>query len=307
MFSYPSSRCWMARLATLVVSVALIAAACGDDDDSNAGADTGAASSTTVEASTSAEVADTGTATTTAPATTAAPTTTEAAAETLRILVSNDDGVDAEGISQLVAALAELPDTEVTVSAPAENQSGTSDTMTDGDVVSTETTTADGHPATAVAGFPADAVTAGLEAMAEPPHLVVSGINEGQNIGELTELSGTVGAARTAARAGIPALATSQALGDPPDYPTGVAVVVAWVEEHRDALLAGEIEPTVIGFNFPTCPVGEPRGEVVEVPLATDMGDRSFDAVDCEGEPPVPADDVDALIFGFTSETELTF
>ena len=204
----------MARLATLVVSVALLAAACGDDDSDDAAADTSAAPSTTAE--------DTG-ATTTAPTTTDTPSTTVAAAETLRILVSNDDGVGAEGISQVVAALAELPDTEVTVSAPAENQSGTSDSMTDGDVVSTETTTADGYPATAVEGFPADAVAAGLAAMDEPPHLVVSGINEGQNIGELTELSGTVGAARTGARAGIPALATSQALGDPPDYPTGVS------------------------------------------------------------------------------------
>lgn len=298
MFSYPSSRCWMARLATLVVSVALIAAACGDDDDTAEGTETATASSTTAEMATD----------TTAPATTVAPSpTTVAAAETLRILVGNDDGVGAEGISQLVAALAELPDTEVTVSAPAENQSGTSDSMTEGDVVSTETTTADGHPATAVDGFPADAIAAGLDAMDEPPHLVVSGINEGQNIGELTELSGTVGAARTAARAGIPALATSQALGDPPDYPAGVAVVVAWVEEQREALLAGEVEPTVISFNFPTCPVGEPRGEVVEVPLATGMGDRSFDAVDCEGDAPVPADDVDALVWGFTSQTELTF
>ena len=264
---------------------------------------------TTPSASSTTEVAtDTEGATTAeAPATTAAPPTTAVAPETLRILVSNDDGVGAEGISQVVAALAELPDTEVTVSAPAENQSGTSDSMTDGDVVSSETTTADGHPATAVEGFPADAVAAGLAAMDEPPHVVVSGINEGQNIGELTELSGTVGAARTAARGGIPALATSQALGDPPDYPTGVAVIVAWIEEQRDALLAGEIEPTVINLNFPTCPVGEPRGEVVEVPLATGMGDRSFDEVDCEGEAPVPADDVDALVWGFTSQTELTF
>ena len=300
MFSYPSSRCWMARLATLLVSVALIVAACGDDDSDDTDAEAGSA--TTVEA------AETGGAGTTAPATTAAPPTTAAAAEPLRILVSNDDGVGAEGISQVVAALAELPDTEVTVSAPAENQSGTSDSMTDGDLVSSETTTADGHPATAVDGTPADAVTAGLDAMAEPPHLVVSGINEGPNITQASvDRSGTIGAARTAARSGIPALAGSQWLGDPPDFPTGVAVVLTWVDDHRDALLAGEIEPTVISFNFPTCPTGEPRGEVVEVPPATEIGDRDLGVVDCEGEPPVPADDVDALIWGFTSETELTF
>ncbi len=301
MFSSPSSRCWMARLATLILSVALIAAACGDDDDDASDADTDAAPTTSATTDSGSPE------TTTAPATTGAPPTTVAATEALRILVSNDDGVGAEGISQLVAALAALADTEVTVSAPAENQSGTSDSMTEGELASTEATTADGYPATAVEGFPADAVSAGLDTMAEPPHLVVSGINEGQNIGELTELSGTVGAARTAARAGIPALATSQALGDPPDYPTGVAVVVAWVDEQREALLAGQVEPTVISFNFPTCPTGEPRGEVVEVPLATGMGDRSFDNVDCEGEAPVPADDVDALVWGFTSQTELTF
>lgn len=300
MFSYPSSRCWMARLATLVVSLALIVAACGDDDSDDAESEAGP--STTVESS------ETEGATTTAPSTTAAPPTTVAVTEPLRILVSNDDGVAAEGISQVVAALAELPDAEVTVSAPAENQSGTSDSMTDGDLVSTETTTADGHPATAVQGTPADAVIAGLEAMTEPPHLVVAGINEGPNAGQASiDRSGTVGAARTAARADIPALAASQWLGSPPDYPTGVDVVVAWVTERRDALVAGEVNAVVVNFNFPTCPTGTPRGQVVEVPVAAGIEGRDLGVVDCEGDPPELSDDFDALLWGFTSETELTF
>ncbi len=296
------ARCWTARLATLLISLALIAAACGGDDDSGDPAITGTDSRTTTtepEAGETGDMAETDA---------VAPSTTEAPIETLRVSVSNDDGVAAEGISAVVEGLAALPNVEVTVSAPAENQSGTSDTTTDGDVVSTEATTADGHPATAVEGFPADAVLAGLEAMgiAEPPHLVVSGINEGPNIGQLVELSGTVGAARTGARAGIPALAVSQGLGEPIEYETATLIVVDWVDEHRDALVAGEVDPLVVNYNVPTCPVGEVRG-IVEVPLAGDAGDRDLTDVDCEGDVPEPADDLDALIFGWASETDLTF
>ena len=53
------------------------------------------------------------------------------------------------------------------------------------------------------------------------PDVVLSGINQGQNLGALSDVSGTVGAARTAARHGIPALAVSQGTGNPPDYAAG--------------------------------------------------------------------------------------
>ncbi len=228
------------------------------------------------------------------PATTEAPaedtTTTTAPAETLRILVSNDDGYSAEGIDALVEGLLTLDDVEVTVSAPLENQSGTSDSTTPGEEATSEEETLSGHPAVAVDGFPADSVEAGLASLAEPPHLVISGINEGQNIGPLTELSGTVGAARTGARAGIPALAVSQGIffdgsGPPPDYPSAVELALEWVEEHRDELVAAEPVDgvaAVTNLNVPTCASGE-LSELVEVPVATEAEAAGLDlgAVDC--------------------------
>lgn len=80
------------------------------------------------------------------------PTSTTTAPEPerpLRILVTNDDGVGAEGIAALVDALSALDNTEVTVVAPAENQSGSGSKTTDNDAfVGVEAETASGVPAT---------------------------------------------------------------------------------------------------------------------------------------------------------------
>ena len=140
----------------------------------------------------------------------------------LQVLITNDDGVSAEGIDALVEAVRKLPRVKVTVVAPATNQSGTSDKTTPGTLVPEPTLTISGYPALAVPGFPADSVIAAL-AGADPtkPDVVLSGINQGQNLGALSDVSGTVGAARTAARHGIPALAVSQGTGSPPDYAAG--------------------------------------------------------------------------------------
>jgi 5'-nucleotidase len=239
-------------------------------------------------------------------------TTTTVPAGPLRILVSNDDGVDGEGIDVLVEALGQLEDVEVTVYAPAENQSGTSDRATPGDDPEQETELISGYPAVAVDGFPADSVLQGLAALEEPPHLVVSGSNEGQNVGPLTEISGTVGAARTAARQGVPALAVSQGLipDTEPDYETGVQYAVDWVSENRSDLLAGEPgagSAEVTNLNIPTCPTGEVRGKV-EAPTATEAeaADTDLFAVDCESQLEEPAHDVEAFVNGFAVFSPLT-
>ena len=282
------------RITAACLAATLVLAACGGDD--GGGGDDQAADDTEAPAE------DT-------------TTTTAAPAETFRILVSNDDGYGAEGIDALVEGLLTLDDVEVTVYAPLENQSGTSDSTTPGEEATSEVETISGYPAVAVDGFPADSVEAGLAAAAEPPHLVVSGINEGQNIGPLTELSGTVGAARTGARAGIPALAVSQGLfvngGPEPDYPTAVELAVAWVEEHRDELSAAEPVDgvaEVTNINVPTCPSGE-VGELVEVPVATEAQAAGLDigAVDCEAGPNADvSNDVTAFLAGHPVQSELT-
>lgn len=240
--------------------------------------------------------------------TAAAEETTTTAPEVLTILVSNDDGYGAPGIDAVVRALDELPDTEIVVVAPAENQSGSGSNTTEGGLEVTEVETASGFPVTAVAGFPADAVNWALDGgIAVTPDLVVSGINSGQNLGAVgDQLSGTVGAARAAAAAGIPAVATSTAFNDAVDYDLAAEYVVAWVEENREALLAGELagdEVLLQGLNIPHCAVGEIRG-VIEVPMSAES-DGAIADQDCTSTLEDPADDITAFNNGFVSLSDL--
>lgn len=192
----------------------------------------------------------------------------------MRVLVTNDDGVGAPGIDALVQALSQNPALEITVIAPATNQSGTGDNFNTGPINVFPSSTAGAFPATAVAGFPADTVFYGVtHAMPVPPDLVVSGINAGQNVGNLTELSGTVGAGLTAARFHIPAIAISTAIGANIDYTEAATYTAELVERFRisrslRSKLSPPKEPTalVVNVNFPTCPTGSTHG-VVLVPL----------------------------------------
>ena len=234
----------------------------------------------------------------------------------LRILVTNDDGFDAEGIDAVVEALLLDEDNEVTVCAPNGNRSGTSDdTAIDNPACGTlnviEATTASGYPVTAIDGCPADAVNyalANLYAPGEEPHLVISGLNSGQNVSEVAaDISGTIGAAKTAARSGIAALAASQGKfrpGSQYDYVAGAEAVLAWIAEHRDALRRSNEAPTEItSINIPSCDVGSVRGTRL-VPLDTSPVPFGFvDPPDCESTLENPAHDIEALNNGFVSQT----
>lgn len=282
------------RMTAACVAAALVLAACGGDD--------GGATEDAASSDTEAPTEDT--------------TTTTAAPEALRILVSNDDGHEGvgEGLDALVEGLLTLEDIEVTVSIPLEDRTGTSDSSEPGEQATSEVTTLSGYPATAVAGFPADAVEQGIATMEEPPHIVVTGINYGQNIGPLSELSGTVGAARTGGRAGIPALAVSQGIfingGPDPDYPAAVALTLDWINERRDELVAAEpIDGVaeVTNLNVPTCPTGE-QGELIVVPVATEaqVGGDDLGAVDCESTATDLPHDVAGFLAGHPVQSELT-
>lgn len=265
----------------VVLVLALFGAACSGGDES---ADTG--DTTTTEA-----------------------TTTTAAPEVLTILVSNDDGVDAPGIDAVVRALSELPDTEVIVVAPLENQSGSGSKTTEGELAVTEEQTASGVSATAVAGFPADAVNWALDGgIEDTPDLVVSGVNSGQNLGAVGDtLSGTIGAARAGAAKGIPALASSTAISEQADYDLAATYVVAWVEENRAALLAGELTGENLllqSINIPVCTAGEIRG-VIEVPMST-SSDNAIADQDCTSTLEDPADDIIGFNNGFVVISDLT-
>ena len=129
----------------------------------------------------------------------------------MKILLSNDDGVEASGILAAKQVAEEFGETYVV--APSKQQSGIGHALTLFDPVRVyEVDLRDGDIGYGVSGTPTDAVTLGIfEIMDEKPDLVISGINTGRNtgMGELST-SGTLGAATEAASLGIPTIAISQ-------------------------------------------------------------------------------------------------
>ena len=133
-------------------------------------------------------------------------------AQNYRILLSNDDGIASPLLHALHDALADLPNTEVVVAAPNENKSGSSHSS-DGGTLIVEPYLRDGEFfGYSVHGRPADAVRFGLLELGDETafDLVVSGINRGANVGDVSHLSGTVGAAMEGVYQGVPAIAVSQ-------------------------------------------------------------------------------------------------
>ena len=125
---------------------------------------------------------------------------------TLRILIANDDGYLAPGLAALVQACEGLGDLDVV--APEQNASGTSNSLTLGRPLSVFTA-ANGFRY--INGTPSDCVHLALTGvLPQRPDLVVSGINQGANMGDDTLYSGTVAAAMEGYLFGIPAIAFSQ-------------------------------------------------------------------------------------------------
>jgi 5'-nucleotidase len=258
-----------------------------------------------------------------------------AAQNQMRVLVTNDDGIGAPGIDALVQALGANGNLTVTVVAPAANQSGTGDQVTNqpgATITSTASETAGGVPGIAIEGFPADAVLWGIRTALPPlPDLVVSGINTGQNIGEAVRLSGTVGAALWAARLGIPAFAASTQFSIS-DYGEAARFVARLVEKFRTnkkfrrKMLEKETgRGLVLNLNIPDCPDGGRGMRLVTVGrsveytgytlLADDGTVRTWEpvqavtnlnAVDCASTDDDVRSDVEAFLAGFATVTPLS-
>jgi len=265
-----------------------------------------------------------------------------AEAQQLRVMVTNDDGIGAPGLDALVNELLTNPNLTVNVIAPATNQSGTTDNF------SAQITVAAGQTASAVAGTavtgtPADSVMYGLlvELEATPPDLVVSGINSGQNITRYVseDLSGTVGAALTAARRGVPAIAVSAGLGaaTPADFAPAAKYVANVVELFRTkgslpkklTSKTGQDTNLILNVNMPHCTSGSVRGVKV-VPMhqsqnlfgrnvesytenppasgtfdAVQSSENAFAAQDCTSVLEKPVDDLEAFLNGFIAVSPL--
>lgn len=217
----------------------------------------------------------------------------------IRVLVTNDDGIAGGGMSAMVSALRKEPKVTITVVAPLKNQSGTGGRTTDGPVSAAPATLPNGFPATAVDGFPADAVNyalANVTTGAKRPNLVMSGINEGANVGPFVAISGTIGAARAGAAQGIPALASSQGLAAPMSWPAGVKQTIAWFRANRSKLKKG----TVWNLNIPSCSKGKVRGTAKVKKTSTSFYDFDpFGTVECAVRSKPLENDVTAYYAGF--------
>ena len=133
-----------------------------------------------------------------------------------RVLLTNDDGVNSVGIWAAYDALAPIAD--VTVVAPATQQSAVGRSISIFEPLRIDEIVHNGVQAYAVAGKPTDAVIIGLFALELGPDLIVSGINIGENLSfESIMTSGTVGAALEGANQGVPGIAISLQVEDQGD------------------------------------------------------------------------------------------
>ena len=171
----------------------------------------------------------------------------------MRILLTNDDGIHAEGLACLQAIAARLSDDVWTV-APETEQSGMGRALTLGAPLRVRQA---GERAFAVAGTPTDCVMLSADLIGGArPDLVLSGVNRGHNVGEDCSLSGTVAGAVMGMSLGIPAIALSQALERFHD-----TVRAYWVtaEAHAPGVVARLLElgwpkDVVMNVNFPARP-----------------------------------------------------
>jgi 5'-nucleotidase len=125
----------------------------------------------------------------------------------VKILISNDDGYRSDGIRRLAAALAALPNVTVTVMAPERNRSGASNSLT----LDVPLRVTQAEPGIySVAGTPTDCVHLAISGFFDTEHdIVVSGVNDGANLGDDVLYSGTVAAAIEGRFLGLPAIAIS--------------------------------------------------------------------------------------------------
>lgn len=188
-----------------------------------------------------------------------------------RILIANDDGIDAEGLALLERVARTLTD-DVWVVAPDEERSGISHAIS---LTVPLRYRRLGEKRFAVKGTPADCVLLALGTLMKdsPPTMVLSGINHGENLADDMTYSGTAGVAIEAAIWGIPAIAISQVrvLGKVPNF----SVAEKFCRPIVEKLMTARWEPGVImNVNFPRIDAQEVTG--VRVVTAGKRRSRAF-------------------------------
>jgi 5'-nucleotidase len=174
------------------------------------------------------------------------------AAELMRLLLSNDDGYQAEGLATLALSLADLA--EVTVVAPDRNQSGASHSLT---LESPLRASRSREGIWFVNGTPTDCVHLAITGLLDrEPDMVIAGINHGANLGDDVLYSGTVAAAVEGRFLGLPAVAVSLA-GEHRHFDTAGQAIRLLFERLMAAPLPAD---TILNVNVPDLPFDKLRG-----------------------------------------------
>ncbi len=171
----------------------------------------------------------------------------------MRILLTNDDGWNAPGLNLLAASL--RPQAEVIIVAPDRNRSGASNSLTLNDPLRVESL---GPLVYSINGTPTDCVHLALTGLLDrEPDLVISGINDGSNLGDDVLYSGTVAAAMEGRFLGLPAISVS--LVDAPDrrYETALEVVRVILDHLESVLWPAD---TILNVNVPSIPWAQLHG-----------------------------------------------
>ncbi|MDO8960827.1 MAG: 5'/3'-nucleotidase SurE [Methylophilus sp.] len=174
----------------------------------------------------------------------------------MRILISNDDGYFAPGLNILATHLAKIAD--ITVVAPERNRSGASNSLTLDRPLSVRKAS-NGY--FYVNGTPTDCVHIALTGlMDEMPDMVISGINDGANMGDDTIYSGTVAAAMEGYLLDIPSFAVSMSQHNPTHFETAARITVELVEQYAQNKIKS---PVLLNINVPDVPYEAIQGRSI--------------------------------------------
>lgn len=177
----------------------------------------------------------------------------------MRILLTNDDGINAPGLYVLEKIAAQLSD-DIWICAPSEEQSGAGHSLT----LTRPVRMREHAPKRfSVTGTPTDSVTMGLrKALPGPPDLILSGVNRGANLGDDVTYSGTVSAAMEGALAGIRSIALSQVYaGEGLGNNVSFSAAEEWGAKVLKPLLDAPFAPrTLINVNFPPVAASDVKG-----------------------------------------------
>ncbi len=231
----------------------------------------------------------------------------------MRVLITNDDGIHAPGL-RVLESIARKLGGDVWVVAPESNQSGAGHSLTLRRPLRVRQVAARHF---AVDGTPTDCVLLGLQhVIREPVDLVLSGVNQGGNLGDDVTYSGTVAAAMEATVLGVPAVALSQECvgGHPVKWHTAEHFALLVLRRLLDASWA---ENVLINVNFPDRAVHSVAGIRVTCQGKRKIGDELVERRDPRGEPYVwigalradeafpEGTDLAAIAAGFVSVTPI--